>query len=264
MTNATLEITQQAGSLGAFALGVDLRQPPSDAIFETLHAAFLEHHVLVIRDQDITPAEQLAFAARFGTIFIHPYVPSIDGYPGIMQVTDPHPITVTWHSDTTHSKTPPMMSLLLARELPAVGGDTMFANQHIALENLTHAMQRMLSDLRAVHRGTELAAEAGVEPLAVEAIHPVVRTHPETGRKALFVNGNYTSHFEGMTKAESVPLLAFLYAQASRPEYTFRHRWRAGDLLLWDNRSVQHCVVPDVGKGERCLHRVTIEGDVPV
>ena len=264
MTHATIEILQQAGSLGAIATGVDLSQPPDAASFEILHAAFLAHHVLVLRDQDITPAEHLAFAARWGKIFVHPYVPSIEGHPGIMEVTNPHPITVTWHADTTHSKTPPMMALLLARQVPTLGGDTMFANQHLALENLTSAMQRMLGDLRAVHRGTELATEAGLEPTAVEAIHPVVRTHPETGRKALFVNGNYTSHFEGMTEAESAPLLAFLYAQASRPEYTFRHRWRAGDLLLWDNRSVQHCVVPDVGKGERSLHRITIEGDIPV
>ena len=260
----SLEIERQAGALGAYVSGVDLSEPVSDAIFEILHDAFLEHHVLCLRDQDITPSQQLAFSARWGTIFHHPYVPSIEGYPGIMEVSDPQPITVAWHSDTTHTKAPPRMSLLLARRVPLVGGDTMFASQHAAYEGLSAAMQTLLDGLRATHEGTELADEAGVPRAVVESVHPVVRRHPETGRPALYVNRDYTKSFEGMTQEESRPLLEFLYDQACRNEYTWRHHWRVGDLLLWDNASVQHAVVAVVGPGERSLHRVTIEGEPPI
>ena len=259
-----MRVERQAGALGAYITGIDLSRPVDDATFERLRAAFLEHHVVCFRDQDVTSEQQLAFAARWGKIFVHPYVPPIEGYPGIMEVYDPHPITTTWHQDTTHSKTPPRMSLLLARRVPAYGGDTMFANQHLAFEELSPALQRLLEGLRAVHSGTEMAqAEKGLTPQEVTAVHPVVRRHPDTGRKALFVNADYTRHFEGMTEEESRPLLELLFDRASRPAYTWRHHWREGDLLLWDNASVQHAVVPDVGKGERSLHRVTIEGDVP-
>jgi taurine dioxygenase len=256
-------IERQAGALGAFVWGVDLSKPLADGDFALVRKAFLEHHVICFRDQEITPAQHLAFAARWGEIFVHPYVPSIEGHPGIMQVYDPHPITVTWHSDTTHSKTPPRGSVLVARKVPPYGGDTMFANQHAALERLSPALQRLLEGLRAVHKGTEMAREGGLTEREVTAIHPVVRTHPETGRKALFVNADYTRQFEGMTEEESRPLLEFLYAQAARPELTWRHHWRAGDVLMLEIASEQHAVVPDVGKGERLLHRVTICGDVP-
>ena len=260
-----MEVLRQAGAVGAYVRGVDLARPVDAPLFERLREALLEHHVICLRDQDVSPERQLEFAARWGRIFVHPYVPSIEGHPGIMEVHDPHPITTVWHSDTTHSKTPPRMSLLLARRVPAYGGDTMFANQHLAFEGLSPALRSVLEGLRAVHYGTEMAqTEKGLTPQEVTAVHPVVRQHPETGRRALFVNGDYTRHFEGMTEQESRPLLEFLYSRASRPEYTWRHRWRVGDLLLWDNASVQHAVVPDVAKGERSLHRVTIEGGVPV
>jgi taurine dioxygenase len=139
----------------------------------------------------------------------------------------------------------------------------MFANQYAAYESLSDGLKATLADLKAVHYGTELAKEAGVAQERVTNAHPVVRTHPETGRKSLFVNGNYVKHFEGWTEAESAPLLQYLYAQASRPEFTWRHHWQVGDLLIWDNRCTQHCVVGDTGGAERTLHRVTIEGDVP-
>jgi taurine dioxygenase len=259
----SLQIERQAGALGAYVTGVDLSKPVTRATFEALHDAFLEHHVICFRDQDITPGQQLDFAALWGPIFHHPYVPSIEGYPGIMALADPHPITVIWHSDTTHTKAPPRMSLLLARRVPEFGGDTMFASQHAAYDGLSPAMQRLLDGLRAAHEGTELADKAGVPRAVVESVHPVVRRHPETGRPALYVNQDYTKYFEGMTQEESRPLLEFLYAQGCRNDYTWRHHWRVGDLLLWDNASVQHTVVADVGPGERSLHRVTIEGEPP-
>ena len=259
-----MEIERQAGALGAYVRGIDLARPLADETFDRIHAAFLEHHVICIRDQRLTPDQQTAFARRWGQIFVHPYVPSIEGQPGMMEICDPHPITTVWHQDTTHSKTPPRMSLLLARRVPAYGGDTLFANQHLAFEGLSAAMQRVLVGLRAVHYGTEMAqAEKGLTQEEVTSIHPVVTRHPDTGRQGLFVNADYTRHFEGMTEEESRPLLEFLFSVACRPEYTWRHHWRVGDLLIWDNASVQHTVVPDVAKGERSLHRLTIEGGVP-
>jgi taurine dioxygenase len=258
-----MEIERQAGALGAYIRGIDLGHGVDDAIFAQLRAAFLEYHVICLRDQTLTPDQHMAFAKRWGPVFVHPYVPSVEGQPGMMEVTDPHPITTTWHQDTTHSKTPPRMSLLLARKVPQYGGDTAFANQHLAFERLSPGLQKMLEGLRALHRGTSMAKERGLDEGDVTALHPVVCRHPVTERKALFVNADYTKHFEGWTEEESRPLLEFLYAQCVRPELTYRHHWQVGDLLLWDNRSVQHAVIPDVGKGERILHRITIEGDVP-
>lgn len=260
-TGAGITVRRDAGALGAYVTGVDLAQPVDDATFEVIRRAFLEHLVICIRGQaHITPDHQLAFAARWGEISVHPYVPSIDGYPGIMRISDPTPVTTTWHADTTHMAAPPALTLLLARTVPPYGGDTMFANQYLAYENLSSGLRATIDRLRAVHKGTELAKEAGLDQASVTTTHPVVRTHPETGRRALFVNENYTSHFDGWTVEESAPLLAYLYAQGSRPEYTWRHHWQPGDLVIWDNRCTQHAVVADVGEGERVLHRVTIAG----
>ncbi len=260
----SFQVARQAGALGAYITGIDLDAGVDDATFEKLGDAFLEHHVICFRGQTLSPAQHLEFSARWGDIFVHPYVESIEGHPGIMEVGDPHPITVTWHSDSTHAKAPPRMSLLFARELPAFGGDTMFASQHAAFDALSPALANLLEGLRAVHKGTELAAQGGLTRQEVSSTHPVVRRHPVNGRKALYVNADYTKHFEGMTEEESAPLLAYLYAHACRPAFTWRHHWELGDLLIWDNASVQHAVVPDVASGERLLHRVTVEGDVPV
>jgi taurine dioxygenase len=156
----SFRIERPAGALGAYVTGIDLATPVDEATFAELHQAFLDYHVLCIRDQDITPDQQLAFSARWGPIFIHPYVPSIEGHPGIMEIYDPNPVTVAWHSDTTHTKAPPRMSLLLARRVPEFGGDTMFANQHAAYDGLSSGMQRLLDGLRAVHKGTERADAA--------------------------------------------------------------------------------------------------------
>ena len=263
-TAVELDVRRQAGALGALITGVDLSRPVGDDTFNAIQDAFHEHMVVCIRGQAaMTPEDQLAFAARWGEISIHPYVPSIDGYPGIMRIYDPNPVTVTWHADTTHAARPPALTLLLARVLPPYGGDTMFANAALAYDHLSDGLRSSLDGMRAVHQGTELAASAGLDQQSVTTTHPVVRTHPVTGRRALFVNGNYTSHFEGWTPDESAPLLAYLYAQIARPEFTYRHRWEVGDLVIWDNRCTQHAVVGDTGGAERTLHRVTIAGDMP-
>jgi taurine dioxygenase len=260
-----LVVEPQAGSLGALVFGADLAHDRGDDVVAALRDALLEHLVICIRGQnELTPDGQLDFARRWGTVLVHPYVPSIEGHPGIMKISDANAVTTTWHADTTHVVAPPAMSMLLARVVPNAGGDTMFANQYAAYETLSEGLKHTLHSLRAVHCGTELAKQAGVSQDAVTHSHPVVRTHPETGRRSLFVNGNYTRHFEGWTEAESAPLLQYLYAHASRPEFTWRHHWRPGDLLIWDNRCTQHAVIGDAAGAERVLHRVTIDGDVPV
>jgi taurine dioxygenase len=178
-----------------------------------------------------------------------------------MEIYQVHPITETWHADVTFSPHPPKITMLVARELPALGGDTTFANQHLAYDRLSDGLKATLATMRAVHYGTELAKDAGLGQEQVTHSHPVVIHHPETGRAALYVNGNYTRHFEGWTEDESRPLLAYLYAHCSSIDLTYRHRWDPGDLVMWDNRSVQHRVVGDHGTARRILHRVTIEGD---
>jgi taurine dioxygenase len=272
MATKTVELVvePQAGSIGALVFGAELastlRSDPEHAAatVAALRAALLDNLVICIRGQsDLDPDGQLDFARRWGNVLVHPYVPSIEGHPGIMKIYNTNAITETWHADTTHVATPPAMTMLLARVVPKAGGDTMFANQYAAYESLSDGLKATLREMRAVHYGTELAKEAGVAQEAVTHAHPVVRTHPETGRQSLFVNGNYVRHFEGWSEAESAPLLQYLYAQGSRPEFTWRHHWQVGDLLIWDNRCTQHCVIGDTGGAERTLHRVTIEGDVP-
>ncbi len=261
----SITVEREAGALGARITGVDVAAGVDDDVLGAVKAAFLEHSVVYLPGQAaMTPEDQLAFAARWGEIVIHPYVPSIDGYPGIMRLYDPNPVTVTWHADSTHMKAPPALTMLLARVVPPFGGDTMFSSGYLAYAGLSDGLRATIDGLRAVHRGTSLAAEAGLDAEAVTAVHPVARTHPETGRRALFVNDNYVTEFAGWTPEESAPLLRYLYAQVARPEYTWRHRWQPGDLLIWDNRCTQHAVVGDTGGAERTLHRVTIAGDVPV
>jgi len=257
-------VDRLASALGARITGLGPASGIDDATLARIRTLFLEHHVLWIADQGVmTPQDQLDFAARWGTISIHPYVPSIEGHPGLMRIYDPTPLTQRWHADTTHAERPPALSMLLARTIPPLGGDTMWANACLAYEDLSPGLRATLDRLRAVHKGTELAGDAGLARDAVTRTHPVVRTHPETGRKALFVNADYTSHIDGWTHEESAPLLAYLYAQVGRAEYVYRHRWHEGDLLLWDNRCTQHAVVGDTAGAERVLHRVTLAGDVP-
>jgi taurine dioxygenase len=258
-----LAVRRLGAALGAEVLGADLAAL-TDAGFATIHKALMDHEVICIRGQSqLTPAEQLAFAARWGEISIHPYVPSIEGYPGLMKIYDPNAVTQTWHADSTHTAQPPAITILLSRVLPEIGGDTMFASASKAFEALSPALQQTLLGLRAVHQGTELAASAGLDKSAVTTTHPLVRTHPETGVRSIFVNANYTSHIDGWTIEESAPLLRFLYDAVPKAELSYRHRWQLGDMIIWDNRCTQHAVVGDTGGAERVLHRVTIKGDTP-
>jgi taurine dioxygenase len=269
-----------AGALGAEISGVDLAADLSDDVVAEIRRAWLRHLVVFFRDQPLAPDRFLAFARRIGELDRYPFVPGIEGYPEIIAVTKlPHEkvnFGGIWHSDTTYLEEPPMATMLLAREIPPAGGDTLYASMYAAYEALSPAMQRLLDPLRAVSTSA-LAdvsktredrirdADGGEAPSRTyEAVHPVVRTHPETGRKALYVNVAHTARFEGMTEEESRPLLQFLFQHQVRPELTCRFRWSVGALALWDNRCVQHNPVNDYHGYKRVLHRITLRGDRPV
>jgi taurine dioxygenase len=262
--SASLEIHREATALGATITGVDLAGPLDEAAFRRLRQALLDHLVIVFPDQGhLTPEQQIAFARRWGTLEPHPYVPPIEGHPEIMRVYDPTPLTATWHADFTYAPRPPAISILLARVVPPIGGDTMFSNAYLAYERLTPGYRAMLEGLRALHEATEMGFRSGLPVEQLRSVHPVICKHPETGRKVVFVNADYTRCIDGWSAAESRGVLEYLYARFAEPELTFRHRWKPGDLLIWDNRCTQHRVVADTGGADRTLHRVTIAGSAP-
>jgi alpha-ketoglutarate-dependent taurine dioxygenase len=278
MQQATFEVRRIAGALGAEVLGIDLSRPPDDDAVAALRRAWLEHLVLFFRDQKLTPAQYMAFARRIGRPIEYPFVKGIADFPEIIEVKKLEHETVNfggiWHSDTAYLEAPPMASMLLAREVPPFGGDTLFANMYLAYETLSAGMRRLLDGLRAVNS----SAKADVSRTREDRIksdgrsdekreyvaeHPVVRTHPETGRKALYVNVAHTVRFAGMTEEESAPLLNFLYAYQVRPEHTCRFVWQPGSIALWDNRCAQHNPVNDYHGHRRVMLRITLAGDRP-
>lgn len=267
-----------SSAIGLEITGIDLSQQLDDALIDGLKDAFLRHHVLVIRDQNLTPDQQVAFARRMGEPAIYPFVAGLEGFPMITPVIKEATETVNfggiWHSDTAYLDHPPKATMLLAREVPPAGGDTLFASQVAAYDALSDGMKTLLAPLRAVNasakadvtRTREGRIEKGGERAQKSFIarHPVVRTHPETGAKALYVNRGHTLAFDGMTEAESAPLLEFLYEHQVRDEFVCRVRWRPGTLVLWDNRACQHYPVNDYNGHRREMHRITLEGDTPV
>ena len=278
MSYETIRVAPVAGALGAEIAGVDLSAPLGDATLGEIRHAWLDHLVVCFRDQDLDCDQFLAFAKRIGTPSEYPFVPGLEGYPQIVAVTklpqERSNFGGIWHSDTTYLAEPPMASMLIAREVPPVGGDTIFASMYGAYEALSPAMQAMLDPLRAVNssamadvsktredrvRDSPTAAASKV----FEATHPVVRTHPETGRKGLYVNVAHTSHFDGMTPEESRPLLQFLFQHQVKPEFTCRLSWRVGTLVMWDNRCAMHNPVNDYHGWKRSMHRITLRGDTP-
>jgi alpha-ketoglutarate-dependent taurine dioxygenase len=273
-----MEIHPVAGALGAEILGVDLARPLDDATIAAIRGVWLEHLVIFFRDQDLPPARFLAFARRFGEPIEYPFVKGLDDYPEIIPVLKLAHESVNfggiWHSDTAYLEAPPMASMLIAREVPAAGGDTEFANMYRAYETLSPGMQRLLDGLVAVNSSAAAdvsrtredrikdSARADAKKEYVAA-HPVVRVHPETGRKALYVNVAHTVAFEGMTREESAPLLQFLFHHQVRPEFTCRFRWHPGSIAFWDNRCAQHNAINDYQGHRRLMHRITLAGDIP-
>ena len=281
---AQIESRPMAGALGADIVGVDLSRPLDDATFAAIERALHEYLVIFFHGQALTPEQHLALTRRFGPISRSPYIKHMEDYPDIIAVlkeADERKISTfgnAWHSDFSFLEEPPMGSVLYAREAPSHGGDTLFANMYAAYEALSPGLRRVLDGLNAIHTGKPYGIGGVPQDLAVsrsigiernnaeadrEIAHPAVRVHPATGRKALFVNSIYTTRFEGMTAAESKPLLEFLYAHATQPEFTCRLRWRAGDLAVWDNRCTMHYAVNDYDGQRRLMHRTTIKGERP-
>jgi taurine dioxygenase len=278
MTNQPIEVRPLAGALGAEIFGVDLRQALDAATVAAIRRTWLEHLVIFFRDQDLAPAEFLAFARQFGRAIEYPFVKGLDDCPEVIPVLKLEHERVNfggiWHSDTSYLELPPMASMLVAREVPPVGGDTLFANMYLAYEALSERMRALLDGLVGVNSSAKADASKTREDRMKDnaradvraeylAEHPVVRTHPESGRKALYINVAHTVRFQGMTEEESAPLLGFLFQHLTKPEFTCRFRWQAGSLAFWDNRCAQHNPVNDYHGYRRVMHRVTLAGDKP-
>ena len=282
MTVATLPATPIAGSLGAEICGVSLADDLSDETIAAIRQALLDHLVIFFRDQELTPEQQIAFARRFGPLEEHDFVKGMADYPEIIRVVREADETCmnfggAWHTDVTHQECPALGSVLYAIDVPPFGGDTLFSNQYLAYEFLSPGMQRMLEGMRAIHTARGPFAPDGrsknnwknmqveTSDKAYEEVdHPVIRTHPETGRKMLFVNRTFTVRFQDMTEQESAPLLEYLFRHASHERFTCRFRWTRGAVAFWDNRAVLHYALNDYTGHRREMHRVAISGDRPV
>ena len=267
-------------AVGAEIGGVNIAEDLDDATIAEIRQALLDHLVIFFRDQDITNIEHhKAFTKRFGELFVHPNFNMGQENAEMVYLTrkpgDQRASGETWHADTTMMANPPMAAILFALEAPEWGGDTLFANQYMAYDTLSDGMKKMLSGLKAVHNDSRVAGPGlglnaqratkvreDADWRMTESAHPVVRTHPETGRKGLFLTGIYVHHFEGLTVEESAPLLNFLYDHSCRPEFTCRFRWRTGSVAFWDNRCVQHLAIHDNHEDARRMQRTQIQGDV--
>ena len=265
---AGMEVHRLSGAIAAEVTGVDLAKLDGEQ-FEAIRKAFLEHCVLVIRGQHLSPEELLEFSRRWGDISITPMLNYIDGCPGLFQVDNvgkDRGVTENWHSDSSFIPAPPAITILAMQEMPSVGGDTMWSNQYLAYERLSDGMKRLLEGLRAIFRGARVARQLQADVEIPWAVHPIVRIHPETGRRSLYVGNPRESvpHLEGMTVEESAPLIKFLYEQSTTPDRVYRHRWQKGDIAMWDNRCTMHYAVHDYGDEVRRLYRCTIRGEPPV
>jgi taurine dioxygenase len=274
MAAKRIEVRRLAGALGAEISGVDLTQPLDDPTVKEIHDAWMEHQVLFLRAQRITRDQHKEFGRRFGDLHVHAVLQPLakEGHPEIVLLESNEKIPFVadaWHSDVTFERKPPMGSILRAALAPGYGGDTMWASMYAAYEALSDSMQRFLSGLRARHAGDffnyiakddasrrELAKDNG-------AVHPVIRTHPVTGRKGIFVNSTFTKSIEGMKPAESKALLAFLYDHVAQPDWSVRFHWETDSIAMWDNRCTQHRVLRDRIEAHRKMERVTIVGDAP-
>ena len=274
-----IEATRVARALGALVTGVDLSRELSAAEVEHLGELLVAHQVLFFRDQPLTPQAQARFAARFGTLHVHPIYPVLPELPQIMLI-DTHPGFLpdndNWHTDVTFSPTPPLAGILAAKALPATGGDTLWSSSSAAYESLSEPMRGFLDGLTAQHSvAKSFPAERWAnDPAAQERYeraiakhppvnHPVIRTHPVSGRKGLFVNEGFTTHINELPPPESQAVLAFLFAHVGRPELTVRWKWRVDDVAFWDNRVTQHYAIADYLPERRTMHRATVNGDRP-
>ena len=271
-----IEVRPIAGALGAEVGGVDIAQSLPDAVVVEIRQALLDHLVIFIRSQKLSPQAQLDFARRFGQPMEYPQLKGLPECPLVTPVIKLEHERVNfggvWHSDTAYLEHPPMASMLYALETPPYGGDTLFANQYLAYETLSDGLKQALAGLVGVNSSAKADVsktredrlrDAGAELKVLIGEHPVVRTHPETGRKALYVNFGHTARFRGWTEQESAPLLDFLFRHQVKAEFTCRYRWEPGSLAFWDNRCAQHNPVNDYHGFRRVMHRVTLAGGTP-
>ena len=278
MPASKLTVTPFSAALGAVISGVDLREPVSGADLSAIRDAFHAHGVIFFRDQQITPEQHLAFARRVAPIDINRFFKPVVGHPEIAEVrkepAQRSNIGGSWHTDHSYDVEPAMGSMLLAREVPPQGGDTLFADMHKAFEALSPGLRSTLESMRAVHStrhvfGASAAYAKSLDigdrignPDAVteDVVHPVIIRHPDTGRATLYVNPGFTIRFDGWTQAESEPLLKFLYQHAVRPEFCCRWQWAPGSMAFWDNRATWHYAMNDYHGHLRLMHRITVRG----
>jgi len=274
----SIEVRPVSAALGAEILGVDLSRPLPDSAIAEIRELLLRYIVVFFRDQDLTPDQHVAFARRFGELANYPFVEGMEGHPEIVEVVKKEDETINFgglgHTDGSYLEEPPLGSVLYAREVPPVGGDTLFANMYLAYDALAVATRERLQGLRAIntaekpeaaitrtHRIEERPGRGGQRSL--QASHPIVRAHPETGRHALYCSDAHTISIEGMPDVDSGPLLRSLYEVQQRPEHCCRFQWSVGSLAFWDNRASQHNALNDYQGHRRVMHRVTIAGDRP-
>ena len=275
-TRSRLEIRQVAGALGAEIHGVDLSKTLDDETVAEIRGTWLKHNVVFFRRQNLTSEQYMAFARRLGRPVEYPFVKGMDGFPELTAILKLEHEKVNfggvWHADTTYLPQPPMATMLLAREIPPFGGDTLFANQYLAYETLSETLRNILDGLTVVNtssladvsktREDRIASDGRAEAKKeYVSEHPAVKVHPETGRKSLNVNGAHSSHFKGMSVQESQPILQYLFQHQVRPEFTCRFVWQVGSIALWDNRCTQHNPVNDYHGYRRLMHRITLAYD---
>lgn len=280
MQNSSLDIQPVTGTIGAEIAGIDLAAPQPDGVWTEIRQALNRHGVIFFRDQNITPQQEIDFARHFGTTCNSAYQPKLAGFPELVELrkepNQKNNVGGNWHTDHAFKQAPPMGTIVLARETPAFGGDTLFISMAAAYDALSDGLKQTLDGLQGFHTNAhnfgpntppEILAkrkEGGMVNLDAavdEAVHPVVVTHPETGRRSLYVNPGYLTHFVGWTKDESQPLIKFLCQHAQRPEYMCRFRWTPGAMAFFDNRQCWHYATNDYNGHRRVMHRIMVEGE---
>ena len=267
-----------AGSIGAEIKGVYISESPDLDVISEIRSAFLKYNVIILRDQDITSDQYMNFAEKFGDPSEYPFIQGLPNYPYINPIIKLEDEKVnfggTWHTDTAYLNEPPLGTMLLAKEVPPTGGDTIFANLYSAYEALSEGLKEVLNSMNAIHSSLKADASKTREDRIKDngrkgagefsSCHPVIRTHPETGKNAIYVNLGHTVRFDCWTEEESRPLLEFLYGHCIKPEFTCRIKWEVGSLVFWDNRCSLHNPVNDYHGYKRVMHRITLKGDTPV
>jgi taurine dioxygenase len=271
-----VEVIPQSSKIGAEIRGLDLSAKLSDTLYEQLNQAFLDFQIIFFRDQELSSQQYSDFAQGFGRLQEYLFADGPDGFPYITEIvkteTETEGFGNFWHSDSAYIEQPPKITMLYARQIPPQGGDTLFADMYAAYDDLSPGLQTTLASLNAINSASVVPRDENIYQEVKSknsdksdryAIHPVIRSHDETGKKALYVNSIHTLGFEGMTREESSPLLNYLFQQVTLPEYSFRLRWQQNTLAMWDNRCTQHYALNDYHGYRRVMHRIIVEGESP-